>query len=148
MRQVPQVALFYLGLLVLSRSRAPLTGGLFCLISIFWFQFESGGFFPLRAAWMMRSIWREERDAVPLRVDSSPIARRTAAGWSTSFVRLKAVSTSPTHLWCAKKTLLEERASSRWHFSASLRASARFALASSMFSPSEIAAGISSTKQL
>src|SRR6266436_4928471 len=39
-------------------------------------------------------------------------------------------------------------ASSRWHCSASLSASARFALASSMVSPCEIAAGISSTKQV
>src|SRR5437667_1669509 len=39
-------------------------------------------------------------------------------------------------------------ASSRWHCSASFSASARFALASSMVSPCEIAAGISSTKQV
>src|SRR6202022_311958 len=39
-------------------------------------------------------------------------------------------------------------ASSRWHCSASFRASARFALASSMVSPCEMAAGISSTKQV
>src|SRR6266849_5342978 len=39
-------------------------------------------------------------------------------------------------------------ASSRWHCSASLSASARLALASSMVSPCEIAAGISSTKQV
>ena len=39
-------------------------------------------------------------------------------------------------------------ASSRWHCSASFSASARFALASSMVSPCEIAAGNSSTKQV
>jgi hypothetical protein len=39
-------------------------------------------------------------------------------------------------------------ASSRWHSSTSLRASRRFALASSSVSPCEIAAGISSTKQV
>src|SRR3989454_2309134 len=39
-------------------------------------------------------------------------------------------------------------ASSRWHCSASFSASARFALASSMVSPCEIAAGISSTTQV
>src|SRR5260370_39559449 len=39
-------------------------------------------------------------------------------------------------------------ASSRWHSRASLSASARFALASSMVSPCGIAAGISSTKQV
>src|SRR6266446_4006670 len=39
-------------------------------------------------------------------------------------------------------------ASSRWHCNASFSASARFALASSMVSPCEIAAGISSTKQV
>src|SRR5260370_35620714 len=39
-------------------------------------------------------------------------------------------------------------ASSRWHCSASLSASARFALASSMGSPCEIAAGISYKKRV
>src|SRR5712671_2712449 len=40
-------------------------------------MFFRRAFFPY-APWMMRSIWREERDAVPLRRDSSPMARRTA----------------------------------------------------------------------
>ena len=39
-------------------------------------------------------------------------------------------------------------ASSRWHSRTSFKASRRFALASSMVSPCEIAAGISSTKQV
>ncbi len=49
------------------------------------------------------------------------------------------------------RTALGERffsASLRWHSSTSLRASRRFALASSRVSPCEIAAGISSTKQV
>src|SRR5260370_38906154 len=53
-----------------------------------------------RAALMMRSIRREESEAVPFCLDSSPTTRRTA-GWPPSLLRLKATSISPTYLYCA-----------------------------------------------
>jgi len=45
--------------------------------------FRKAFFFP-RAALMMRSIWRDERDVVSLRRDSSPMARRTSGSGEAS----------------------------------------------------------------
>lgn len=99
------------------------------------------------------SMSRDAGYLAALRVDPNAV-RATLTVGNTRLATEIALQIGKLHSYASSKisrTAPGERsfsASSRWQSSTSLSASRRFALASSSVSPCEIAAGISSTKQV